>query len=159
MLQLNCIALTELTRHFLPHMLERDTGGVIQIASLAGFVPTPYMAAYGASKAYVLNFTTALAEELRGSQVRMLAVCPGSVPTEFQARAGYLPIDGGATAAVSAETVAATALRAYDRGRHVVVPGKGNAVAAFFSRFGSHGLNARAAGAAMKRAGRDRIGS
>jgi short-subunit dehydrogenase len=89
----------------------------------------------------------------------MLAVCPGSVPTEFQARAGYLPIDTGATAAVSAEKVASTALRAYDRGRHVVVPGKGNAIAAFFSRFGSPGLNARAAAVAMKRAGRDRIGT
>lgn len=159
MLQLNCIALTELTRHFLPTMIERGSGGVIQVASLAGFVPTPYMAAYGATKAYVLNLTAALAEELRGTGVRMLAVCPGSVPTEFQARAGYLPVDGGATIAVSAEKVVATALHAYDRGRHVVVPGKSNAVAAFFSRFGSHDTNARAAALAMKRAGRDRIGS
>lgn len=158
MLQLNCVALTELTRYFLPRMLERDAGGIIQIASLAGFVPTPYMAAYGATKAYVLNLTSALAEEIRGSNVRMLAVCPGSVPTEFQARAGYLPIDTGATAAVSAEKVAASALRAYDRGKHVVVPGKGNAIAAFFSRFGSPGVNARAAALAMKRAGRDKIG-
>jgi hypothetical protein len=140
-------------------MIERGSGGVIQVASLAGFVPTPYMAAYGATKAYVLNLTAALAEELRGTGVRMLAVCPGSVPTEFQARAGYLPVDGGATIAVSAEKVVATALHAYDRGRHVVVPGKSNAVAAFFSRFGSHDTNARAAALAMKRAGRDRIGS
>lgn len=159
MLRLNCIALTELTRHYLPQMLERNAGGIIQVASLAGFVPTPYMAAYGATKAYVLHLASALAEEIRGSNVRMLAVCPGTVPTEFQARAGYLQVDTGATAAVSAERVAAIALAAYDRGEHVVVPGKGNALAAFFSRFGSPSLKARAAAVAMKRAGRDKIRS
>lgn len=159
MLQLNCVALAELTRLFLPQLLERNTGGIIQVASLAGFVPTPYMAAYGASKAFVLSLTSALAEEIRGSELRMLAVCPGSVPTEFQERAGYRSVDQGATAVVSAEKVAQVSLRAYERGRHVVVPGASNALAAFLSRFGSPDLKARAAGAAMKRAGRHLVGS
>jgi uncharacterized protein len=158
MFQLNCVLLTQLTRAFLPRMLEKNQGGIIQVASLAGFVPTPYMAAYGATKAFVLSLTSALVEEIRDSSVRMLAVCPGSVPTEFQARAGYAPVDNGATRVVSAEKVAAVSLTAYERGRHIVVPGASNAAAAFLSRFGSPELNARVSGIAMKRAGRHRIG-
>lgn len=158
MFQINCVVLTQLTREFLPRMLERNDGGIIQVASLAGFVPTPYMAAYGATKAFVLSLTSALAEEIRDSAVRLLAVCPGSVPTEFQARAGYLPVDSGATRVVSAEKVAAVSLAAYERRRHIVVPGASNRAAAFLSRFASPELNARAAALAMKRAGRHRIG-
>lgn len=157
MVALNCSALTALTRHYLPRLIEQDAGGVIQVASLAGFMPTPYMAVYGATKAFVVSLTSALAEELRGTRVRMLAVCPGSVPTEFQARAGYAAVDD-AMGMIPPELVVKQALRAYESGRHIVVPGAKNALAAFFSRFGSPQQKARAAAIAMKRAGRDQVG-
>jgi short-subunit dehydrogenase len=123
MTQLNCIALAELTHALLPRMLENQRGGVINVASVAAFVPTPFMAIYGATKAYVLSFTAALREELRGSGVHVFAVCPGPVPTEFQERAGYSALDHKNPAVLTTEQVVAQALGAYEHGEVVCVPG------------------------------------
>lgn len=82
--ELNVVALVRLTRAALPRMIERRSGGVINLSSLAGFQPMPFNATYGATKAFVLSFTEALYEELRGTGVRVLAVCPGFTRTEFQ---------------------------------------------------------------------------
>jgi short-subunit dehydrogenase len=158
MIELNCVALTRLTRHYYPQFVERNEGGFIQIASLAGFVPTPFMAVYGATKAFVLNLTAALAEELKDTNVRMLAVCPGPVPTEFQQRAGYQLLGPENKAAISAEEVVKISMRAYERGKSVVVPGNRNAAAAFLSRLGSPEFLARAAAVTMRRMGRDKVG-
>lgn len=128
MVQLNCVALAELTHVLLGPMLERRRGGVINVASVAAFVPTPLMAVYGASKAFVLSFTAALREELRDSGVHVMAVCPGPVPTEFQRRAGYSPVALSNPAVLSAEQVVERALRAYERGQMVCVPGIVNRV-------------------------------
>lgn len=123
MTALNCVALAELTHALLPAMITRNRGGVINVASVSSFVPTPFMAIYGATKAYVLSFTAALAEELRGTNLRIVAVCPGPVPTEFQQRAGYTPIDLKDPSAMTAERVAAHALTAYEYRQVICVPG------------------------------------
>lgn len=128
MTQLNCVALAELTHLLLPPMLAKRRGGVINVASIAAFVPTPFMAVYGATKAYVLSFTAALREELRGTGVHVAAVCPGPVPTEFQERAGYSAVSLSDPSVLTAEQVVERALRAYERGQVVCVPGVVNRV-------------------------------
>jgi short-subunit dehydrogenase len=87
-LQVNITALTELTRRLLPMMLERGSGAVLNVASTAAFLPGPNMAVYYASKAYVLSFTEALGEEVRGTGVQVSVLCPGPTATEFASRAG-----------------------------------------------------------------------
>ena len=87
-IQVNITALTELTRRLLPPMIERNSGAVLNIASTAAFLPGPHMAVYYASKAYVLSFTEALGEELRGTGVQVSVLCPGPTATEFATVAG-----------------------------------------------------------------------
>src|SRR5713226_732611 len=87
-IQLNITALTCLTKLFLTPMLERRTGKIMNVASTAGFQPGPLMAVYYASKAYVISFSEALANELKGSGVTVTCLCPGATDTEFQKRAG-----------------------------------------------------------------------
>jgi short-subunit dehydrogenase len=88
MLQVNVVALTALTRHLLPPMLERRKGRVLNVASTAAFQPGPFMSVYYASKAYVLSFSLALSEETAGSGVTVTCLCPGPTRTGFQERAG-----------------------------------------------------------------------
>ena len=87
MIQLNVMALTELTRLFLPSMVERKSGRVLNVASTAGFIPGPLQAVYYATKAYVISFSQAIDEELRNenAKVRVTALCPGAVATGFVA--------------------------------------------------------------------------
>src|SRR3954463_11552685 len=89
--RLNCEALVTLFHAFLPGMVERRRGGIINVASSAGMQPIPYESVYAATKAFAISFTDALHTELRGSGVRVLAVNPGPVPTEWQEIAGYGP--------------------------------------------------------------------
>ena len=122
--RVNCEAVITLTHAFLPGMLERRRGGVIVVASTAGMQPLPYEAVYSASKAFALNFTEALNEELRGSGVRVMAVNPGPVPTEWQAIAGHDDTDDPVVPAeITAEQVVRESLEAYDRGRRSFIPG------------------------------------
>lgn len=88
MIAVNVTALTELTRRLLPGILERGDGAIMNVASTAAFLPGPGMAVYYASKAYVLSFTEALAEELRGTGIHVTAFCPGPTATEFGAVSG-----------------------------------------------------------------------
>src|SRR5207253_4219141 len=81
--RLNIVAVHELTLAVLPGLLRTRAGGIINVASTAAFQPLPYMATYAGTKAFVLNFTEALAEELRGTAVRAMVLCPGPVRTEF----------------------------------------------------------------------------
>jgi len=89
MLQVNIIALTSLTRLFLPGMIERKRGRILNVASTAAFQPGPMMTTYYASKAYVLNFSLGLSEELQGTGVTVTAFCPGPTATGFGQRAGF----------------------------------------------------------------------
>lgn len=123
--RLNCEAVVTLTHAFLPPMVERGRGGIINVASSAGMQPIPYESVYAASKAFVISFTDALYAELRGSGVRVLAVNPGPVPTEWQEVAGYESDRTGVVPGeIPAEQVVREALAAYDRGRRSVIPGR-----------------------------------
>ncbi|MEU9074669.1 SDR family NAD(P)-dependent oxidoreductase [Kitasatospora sp. NPDC004745] len=118
--QLNCLTLTDLTARLLPGMVDRGHGAVVNIASTAAFQPIPRMAVYGATKAYVLSFTEALANELRGSGVRALAVCPGATDTPFFDVAGE---EAAVGVRRRPEQVVTTTLAALRRGRPTVVDG------------------------------------
>jgi short-subunit dehydrogenase len=133
MVRLNCEALTTLAHHFVAPMVARGAGGVIHLASLASFQPAPYMAVYAASKAYVLSFSTALAEELRGTGVRCLALCPGPVRTGFQSVAGADVARAQRRAVLTPSETVERGLAAYLAGRDVCIPGAMNRV----SRVGS----------------------
>ena len=134
MLQLNVVALTHLTRLFLPGMLERNVGGILNVASIAAFQPGPLMAVYYASKAYVLHFSEALADEVRNTNVRITALCPGPTATGFEGRAG-LSVSKLFTGAMDAQTVAEAGYRGFLRGKRIVVPGMGNRLLAQSYRF------------------------
>ncbi len=124
LVDLNARALTTLTRHYLPDMLTRGRGGVLNIASLGGYAPGPWQAAYYASKAYVISLTEALAHECAGQGVRIAVVCPGPVGTQFHARMGgasglYLRL----MPVMSSQRVARIAYRRFQWGQRVIIPG------------------------------------
>lgn len=135
---LNVGALVELTHVFLP-MLERRQGGVIQIASTAAFQPVPYMAVYGASKAFVLSFSEALWAEYRPRGVRVLALCPGATETPFFQRAGEAAAFGKKA---TPEAVVRLGLAAFQANRASVIHGTGNFLTSMISRFTSRQLTA-----------------
>jgi hypothetical protein len=123
MLRVNCEALVLFTRAFLPDLLLREHGVLVNVASTAGFQPTPFMAAYGATKAFVLSFTEAVREETSRSPLTVTAFCPGPVETEFGEVAGNEARLRTQPGRVTAEASARAALSAADRGRIVAVPG------------------------------------
>jgi uncharacterized protein len=124
MVRVNCEAVVRLTHAFVPGMVERGRGGVITVASTAGMQPLPYETTYAASKAFAISFMEALSMELRGTGVRALVVNPGPVKTEWQAVAGYDENTRTMPGMISAEQCVADALRAYDRGKRSVIPGR-----------------------------------
>ena len=133
MLRLNVLAVVELTKRLLPGIFAAGAdGGVLNVASTAAYQPGPYMASYYASKAFVLSWSEALAEELAGRS-RVTCLCPGPVPTGFQARAGFtegIPLFSGLVPLLSAEQVARIGYGAFRRGRRVVVAGFANRIGA-----------------------------
>lgn len=130
-IQLNCATLVDLTARFLPPMVKARNGLVINVASTAAFQPTPTMAVYGASKAFVLSFTEALWQETKSSGVRVLALCPGATETEFFARTGKQFMTRGRQTPAQ---VVDTALAAVDRSGPTVISGLANTVLAAASR-------------------------
>jgi short-subunit dehydrogenase len=134
MIELNIRALTELTHLVLPGMIERRRGAILNIASTAAFQPGPGFAVYFASKAFVLSFTEALHEEMRGKGIKVSALCPGPTATEFGEVAGFT---GSVPDFISADarSVCRAGLRGLDRNRAVIVPGLFNNVTAQSSRF------------------------
>ncbi len=135
MVQVNVTALMYLTRLFLPGMLERRRGGILNIASTAAFQPGPRMAVYYATKAFVLSFTEALAEEVAGTGVTVTAVCPGPTDTEFAEAAQMKTSRLFRWNMMSAARVAQLGHRAFRRGRVVAVTGARNRLLAFSVRF------------------------
>ena len=130
MIRTNVEAVAHLCSLFLPGMVERGRGAVLNVASTAAFQPLPGQAGYAASKAFVLSYTQAVAQELRGSGVTITALCPGPVETEFAEVAG---LDGGQAGDVlpsfmwvPAADVAAAGVEGLAKGRMVVVPGPAN---------------------------------
>ena len=122
LIQVNIAALTALNRAFLPEMRERGGGRVLNVASTGAWQPGPYMAAYYASKAYVLSLTRALREEYKGTGVTLSALCPGSISTEFSRRSGR----SDPVRAMTPEKVAKTAVDGLLKGKGVITPGLEN---------------------------------
>jgi uncharacterized protein len=137
MVDLNVRVLTDLSLAFIDS-LKRRRGGILNVASIAAFLPGPGMAVYYASKAYVLSFSEALHRELKPKGVRVTVLCPGPVPTGFQARAGMSDDALPRILTRSAEQVARDGYRGLVQGRRVVVPGSANRVVTTAVRFTPH---------------------
>jgi len=134
MVDLNVRTLVDLSLAFVDS-LARHRGGILNVASVAAFLPGPYMTVYYASKAFVLSFSEALRAELMPRDVRVTTLCPGPVPTEFQARAGGVPhSETNRWLARSAEQVALAGYRGLMAGKAVVVPGWTNRIITFLPR-------------------------
>jgi short-subunit dehydrogenase len=145
MIDLNVRALTELSLMFVDSVA-RHRGGILNVASLAAFLPGPGMVVYYASKAYVLSFSEALHRELADRGVRVTALCPGPVPTEFQARAGGMQNNAAVRALeLSAERVAQIGYEALMAGKRVAIAGIGNRIAVSFMRLVPNALLLRLA--------------
>ena len=145
MIAVNIRALTELSLRFSDALI-LHRGGILNVASIAGFLPGPGMAVYYASKAYVLSFTEALRAELAPHGVRVTALCPGPVPSEFQARAGFLPGLDSAILNVSPADVAQAGYRGLMANQRAVIPGLGVKIVPFLLRLFPRGFILAAVG-------------
>ena len=134
MIDLNVRALTELSLMFVDS-LAHHRGGILNVASIAAFLPGPGMAVYYATKAYVLSFTEALHRELSSRGVRVTALCPGPVPTEFQARSQMQLNSAARSLELPPNQVAQIGYDGLMRGKRVVIAGIGNKIAVSFLRF------------------------
>jgi short-subunit dehydrogenase len=136
MIQVNITALTHLTRLFLPGMIERGHGKILNVASTAAFQPGPMMATYYASKAYVLSFSEALSEELKGTGVTVTAFCPGPTATGFGRRAGFVNEKiFGDMLSMDSYTVALDGYKGLMKGKPIVISGWKNWLGTKLVRF------------------------
>lgn len=153
MVRLNSEAVVALTHGLLEPMVRAGRGGIINVASTASFQPVPYMATYGATKAFVLSFTLALARELHDTNVRVMALCPGPVRTGFQKVAG-ISRPGIPVAELTARQTVERGLSAYERGQPLYVPGVVNGLQTVASKLLPRGLLGWATARTMHRLGR-----
>ncbi len=136
---LNIRAVTDLSLRFSDQLI-RHRGGILNVGSIAGFLPGPGMAVYYASKAYVLSFSEALRRELAPRGVRVTVLCPGPVPSEFQARAGFAPGYDSTVLNVSASDVALAGYRGLMANKRAVLPGLGIKIVPFLLRLFPRGF-------------------
>jgi len=135
MIHVNVEALVDLTTWWLPGMVDRGAGAVINVASVASFMPIPVQATYAATKAFVRSFSEAVSAEVRGKGVSVTALCPGPVETEFVEAGGFKTESPGPSFVWStAEEVARAGIEGAEKGKRVVVPGIGNRVQATLAR-------------------------
>ena len=139
MIAVNVRALTELSLRFADQLI-RNKGGILNLGSVAGFLPGPGMAVYYATKAYVISFTEALRKELAPHGVRVTVLCPGPVPSEFQARAGFKPGVDSAILNVPPRAVAEAGYRGLMADKRVVLPGLGIKIVPFMLRMVPRGF-------------------
>jgi len=142
-IDVNIRAMTDLSLRFADSLI-KYRGGILNVGSIAGFLPGPGMAVYYASKAYVLSFTEALRQELAPRGVRVTVLCPGPVPTEFQARAGFRPHYNSAVLDVSAAEVAKQGYDGLMANKRAVLPGLGIKIVPFLLRLCPRGFIAAA---------------
>ena len=140
MVQVNVVALLHLTKLYLPGMVQRRFGRIMQVASTAAFQPGPFMSVYYATKAFVLSFSEATFEELRDSGVTVTALCPGATTTGFAARAGMQNSKLFKLRVMDAKTVAEIGYRGFMAGKPLVITGLRNRLMAFSVRFGPRAL-------------------
>lgn len=134
MIQVNLVSLTQLTKLLLPDMRKEGYGRILNLGSTGSFISSPFNAVYSATKAYVLSFSEAIAEELRGSGVTVTVLCPGATRTEFQKRANMENVRLLRFGAMDAALVAEIGYRAMMAGRRVVVPGVFNKAQVLLAR-------------------------
>jgi uncharacterized protein len=149
MIQVNVTAVVELTHLFLQGMIARNAGGILNVASTAAFQPGPHMAVYYASKAFVLSFSEAIAEELKRTNITVSALCPGPTESEFRTRAKmddspvfrskFIPT-------MTAADVARIGYRGFRKGKRIVIPGLVNKLAVQSNRIGPRRLVTKVAG-------------
>lgn len=151
MVEVNVTALLHLTRLFLPGMVARKKGRVLNVASTAAFVPGPYMATYFASKAFVLSFTEALSHELKGTGVTATVFCPGATATEFAQVAGNDKSKLFQSGVADAASVARSGYLGMKAGKVIAIPGLTNRINVFAPRFAPRVL-VRAIAARLNRA-------
>lgn len=151
-IDVNIRALTDLSLRLADQVI-RNRGGILNVASIAGFLPGPGMAVYYASKAYVLSFTEALRQEFAKDGVRVTALCPGPVSTEFQKRAGFAPGFDSAVLNVSPADVAREAYRGLMANKRAVLPGLGIKAVPFLLRLFPRGFILTAVGRLQMRRG------
>jgi uncharacterized protein len=149
-IDVNIRAMTDLSLRFSDHLI-RHRGGILNVGSIAAFLPGPGMAVYYASKAYVLSFTEALHRELAPHGVRVTALCPGPVPSEFQARAGFKPGFDSTLLNISASDVAQAGYRGLMANKRIVLPGLGIKVIPFLLRLFPRGFILAAVGVFQKK--------
>ena len=135
MIRVNLVALTELTKLFLPEMLSRGRGSILNLGSTGSFAPSPLNAVYSATKAYVLSFSEAIAEELDGTGITVTALCPGATRSELQSRAGMEGVRLLQRGVMDARDVAEAGYRALMAGRRVEIPGWSDRLQITLSRF------------------------
>lgn len=150
-IRLNVLALVRLTRAALPGMIARGRGGIINVSSMAGFSPSPYMSTYAATKAFVTSFSEGIHEELRGTGVKIQALCPGFTRTEFQDVAGVPEDSLPGFVWQEADTVVAASLKGLADGTLVLVPGLANQATAALASTVPRSLSRRVLGAVMAR--------
>jgi short-subunit dehydrogenase len=136
LVDLDMRAVVDLTRRFLPGMISRKRGGILNVASVEGFMPVPYQATYAAAKAFILSFSRALAYETMGTRIRVSVLAPGAVTTTMHAKAGaeyarYVQL----FPVMDPEDVARIGFRKFMRGKKVIVPGWFNRLSVFAQRF------------------------
>lgn len=126
LININIIALTNLTKYFLKKMIKRGCGGIMNVASTAAFVGGPKMAMYYSSKAYVLSLTEALHDEVKGFGVRVSCLCPGPVKTSFQEKSGIKKSEKAKKYLMKADKVAEEAYWGFLKGKAIIIPGYKN---------------------------------
>lgn len=126
LIDINIKALTQLTKYFLPKILECKNGGILNVASTAAFCSGPRMAAYYASKAYVLNLTEAIYEEYKDNGIKISCLCPGPVKTSFQGKAGIKKSEAAKKYLMDAEEVAKICYKDFNKGKLIIIPGMKN---------------------------------
>jgi uncharacterized protein len=142
----NARAVVSLTRRLLPGMLERGRGRILNVVSMSAFQPVPFLTVYAASKAFVLSFSEGLARELAGTGVRVVALCPGLVRTEFQAAAGTDRVAYDRSPALPVQAVVAAGLAGLDGRKTTVIPGWRDRASVVAQRLLPRSLVARVAG-------------
>ncbi|MFN2448358.1 MAG: SDR family NAD(P)-dependent oxidoreductase [Candidatus Baltobacteraceae bacterium] len=150
-LELDVVTLTRLCRLYLPQMMARGDGRILNVASTAGFLPGPNMAVYYAAKAYVISFSEALWEETRKTGASVTVLCPGATKTQFAERAKMQTAALFRASAADAASVAKAGIEGMMRGKRMVIPGFMNKLTAFCPRISPRATLLRVSGALVKR--------
>lgn len=133
-ININVKALSELTRLFLPTMINNEAGSILNVASTAAFCSGPKMATYYATKAFVLSFTEAIYEEVKGSNIKISCLCPGAVRTEFLDKSGIKKNEIAKKNMMTAKEVAKIAYKDFNKGKLIIIPGVKNKIIVGFNK-------------------------